>query len=721
MANFIETGTLPGPKTDFKPLPAGADPNVMPNLPAAHWNQHRQALLDLRDHTSGWVNVRSYGAKGDGVTDDTAAIQAAIDVALAESKGLYLASGTYLVSATLNAASGLLIRGEGERTVLRPAISDGSPVLNFPAGANYWTLADFTIKSTIDSAAFYAGEIGAQNCTGIRAQSGGGLYAARFNLRNVRVFGVKTAYDITGFIITADNVWATYSEIGFKGDLLNSSDLNLRLENNRKDFQIINSLSVNLRQLIAEGSPAFAVPSTIDASWGVILTAPYFEGDQSRTRPGFLAIGAGGPAAECRQVEIVGATISGAYLAVGAAPIALDRVNGASVDAYFIEGAQRRTVSTTSNTKNFRLNGSTAQGGWLHDSSKQIGPALNYWPNRTFDLWLRGWANVAAVNAAASQETAIVRRGANAMRITGSPGTDHNHFVFQIAGNTVTALRGKTVRMGAWVWVPDLAAYDESNRTHLASVYVDSYNGTTQVSSPVATARFVKGEWNFATAEVAVQSDATRIDVRIYANNSTTLSTGAEYVVVDSITLTEASTPFARQLNDDLADSPLVPAIGLNGRMVAFGTAAPTDADQTYEAGDLVLNVNPIAGGIQGWRCVSSGSPGTWEVIQRAAYVLPSYSASVTLDAAAGNVFVIGPTDGSNFTINAPSNPATGQRILIRIRNAFGALGTATWNSVFKMGGAWVQPANGFSRSIEFVYSGSVWFEVSRTSADVPN
>lgn len=98
-----------------------------------------------------------------------------------------------------------------------------------------------------------------------------------------------------------------------------------------------------------------------------------------------------------------------------------------------------------------------------------------------------------------------------------------------------------------------------------------------------------------------------------------------------------------------------------------------------------------------------------------------TYSASMTLDASLGNDYIISATNATAFTINAPTNPLTGQFISIIIRNTSGgALGVATWNATFKMT-AWTQPANANSRCIYFAYDGTNWVERGRTTADVPN
>jgi hypothetical protein len=60
------------------------------------------------------VNVKDYGATGDGVTDDTAAIQAAMDDA--NGKTLLINKGTYLITTTINMPTNINVIGIGEFT-----------------------------------------------------------------------------------------------------------------------------------------------------------------------------------------------------------------------------------------------------------------------------------------------------------------------------------------------------------------------------------------------------------------------------------------------------------------------------------------------------------------------------------------------------------------------------------------------------------------------------
>ena len=79
------------------------------------WSSLKESIIAVK----GFISVKDFGAKGDGVTDDTLALQSAL-AAAAEGKYLIIPDGTYLFVETLNiTGSGTIIQGSNcEKCVL---------------------------------------------------------------------------------------------------------------------------------------------------------------------------------------------------------------------------------------------------------------------------------------------------------------------------------------------------------------------------------------------------------------------------------------------------------------------------------------------------------------------------------------------------------------------------------------------------------------------------
>lgn len=131
MGDFVKANTpLPAPKTDANP------PQGLPSeLDAADINNINSALGDLRTHASGWVNLKTYGAVCDGVTDDYPAIVAAV-AALGTTSATLLVPGTTRVNTSITIPPTLPVRFEGNAIFLGAVVTYTSwspPLIDTPA------------------------------------------------------------------------------------------------------------------------------------------------------------------------------------------------------------------------------------------------------------------------------------------------------------------------------------------------------------------------------------------------------------------------------------------------------------------------------------------------------------------------------------------------------------------------------------------------------------
>lgn len=131
------------------------------------------------------VNVREHGAKGDGITDDTAAIRRAIAATFNAWEQVYFPAGTYLVSGEIGWERFLTLRGDGPgRTTIR--LKDSQPAYADPArplavlfcrlygkgpGHNNESHSNHVLDMTIDVGAGNPGAIGID----FTSHNGGGI------------------------------------------------------------------------------------------------------------------------------------------------------------------------------------------------------------------------------------------------------------------------------------------------------------------------------------------------------------------------------------------------------------------------------------------------------------------------------------------------------------------------------------------------------------------
>lgn len=166
-------------------------------------------LSDVEAKLNEFISVKDFGAVGNGVTDDTAAIQAAIDAGYK----VYLPSGTYKITTPLEIKSGLILHGASRTaTIIAPY---NCRAIQIQSSAQRFLLKDFSIDMTNAN----------QDSSGTDGFSTNTRYA--FWIDDAYIFNIDNVWIYTSSSDTSNN----HGAIAVVGEVLDGKFTNVRTQN----------------------------------------------------------------------------------------------------------------------------------------------------------------------------------------------------------------------------------------------------------------------------------------------------------------------------------------------------------------------------------------------------------------------------------------------------------------------------------------------------------
>lgn len=585
-----------------------------------------------------FVSVKDFGAKGDGVTDDTAAIQTAIDAlfpamnSFKPAPRLFFPAGNYLISsgiiinsAQVNPAGGspLHLYGDGiYSTTITAATGSGiNAMFEFrgpSGGSSTWqtTISDMYIDCASNADYGIAGFGDARTPN---------LKLTNVFVRDSLLDGISIRDDY-GLIFQGVTVrgagrdgFALYNNTGIGQN--NSALLNncIGWVCAGFGFSVFDSYAVHFNTCIAEGNNQGGI--FIGPSQSIFVDNCYFEANASTgitfTSPTTFNVKADIVISRSKtQIDAAfpaNVTVSNSFTSPTSGQECF--IFGNNADGLIVENNKKNTSSVVV-LDLVRYFGSVASTA---TSAAYGGP---------YNLSIRNNINF-------NKEINIVNFPYGALSYNDRPlsvlidkaqkqnlvNIELNRWIVVSSGSGGTWQRSSTTfpfNPSVPVW--EINASAVSGGSHLYGFSINAadypqYHGKFMVfgmwvkknaAGNVSNVR-IAGKTLLNTEAFSSNTDWNFVTVTFVMPTSGTLLFGVQKIG-DPDTV-QAACPVFCELGADI--KALYGAFG--NQIQFFGTAAPTVG--TWKRGDVVLNISPSSGGAPGWACTAAGTPGTWKAM----------------------------------------------------------------------------------------------------------
>jgi hypothetical protein len=224
----------------------------------------------------GWVNVKDFGAKGDGVTDDTQAIQNAINsienpsfsglggVYISSRKVLYFPKGRYKISSTIT-IYGPYLTIRGSNSIIETGTFSGTHIFNI-SSAYMFHMEGFIINSDIPAIRIYNSNLDRGKVAFTRMSFEGNPYA-------IDCYGDGTDINtqtLRSTQVLIDNCRFSRSRIGkfySDGVIIQNSWISAYPLQGDGDYQILNANTMTIRNLLGVPNSSIEATGYKDFAW----------------------------------------------------------------------------------------------------------------------------------------------------------------------------------------------------------------------------------------------------------------------------------------------------------------------------------------------------------------------------------------------------------------------------------------------------------------------